>query len=329
MTGGQVRPSQVDVALSDLVGRGVLTPVQAAEVRSALNGVHADRGPTRWWAELAGYLGGVLLLGGGALLVANEWDRLGDALRGALLALVALTLFGAGLVIGRGPRGPRRLGGGSAPTRRRVIGVLFALASGAAAGSAAVIGDEHAGPAAGAVGLLVAGAGYVLLRTAPGLLASAVASMVLVLSTAAELDASTPFAFGLAFLGLGAVWVTLAVVGLATPRPLGLAVGMVLAVAGAQQPLGQAGAEGWAYLMTFGVALASFVLYLWRRDVVLLVGGVIGVAVVAPEAVWDWTDGAAGGAVILLVAGAALVAASAVGLGLWRAHPTGRGAPSA
>ena len=39
-------------------------------------------------------------------------------------------------------------------------------------------------------------------------------------------------------------------------------------------------------------------------------------ALAAPEAVWVWTDGAAGGAVILLVAGAALIGASALSLRL-------------
>ena len=77
--------------------------------------------------------------------------------------------------------------------------------------------------------------------------------------------------------------------------------------------------------MTFVAAVAFFVLYRWRRDVVLLVAGVIGVAVAAPEAVWDWTDGAAGGALILLVAGAALVGASAAGLGMWRSRPAAPG----
>jgi hypothetical protein len=90
---------------------------------------------------------------------------------------------------------------------------------------------------------------------------------------------------------------------------------------GAQQPLADAGVRGWAYGLTFGVAFGCFALYRWQRETVLLVAGVVGVAIAAPEAVWDWTGGAVGGAVILLVAGGALVGASAVGLGLWRARP--------
>jgi hypothetical protein len=33
--------------------------------------------------------------------------------------------------------------------------------------------------------------------------------------------------------------------------------------------------------------MACFALYRWRRQAVLLVAGVIGVAIVAPEAVWE------------------------------------------
>jgi hypothetical protein len=105
-------------------------------------------------------------------------------------------------------------------------------------------------------------------------------------------------------------------------------IGAALVLIGGQQLLGQSGAQGWAYAVTFAAALAFFALYRWLREAVLLVAGVVGVAVAAPEAVWDWTDGAAGGAIVLLVAGAALLAASAAGLGLWRSRtgllPTGR-----
>jgi hypothetical protein len=65
--------------------------------------------PTRWWAEIAGYLGGVLTLGGAALLLATAWADLSDTVRGILPSLIALALAGAGLAIGRGPRSVRHL----------------------------------------------------------------------------------------------------------------------------------------------------------------------------------------------------------------------------
>ena len=61
--------------------------------------------------------------------------------------------------------------------------------------------------------------------------------------------------------------------------------------------------------------------YRWLRSIVLLVAGVLGVTLAVPEAVLDWTNGALGASLILLVAGAVLVAASAVGLRLRRDKP--------
>jgi hypothetical protein len=324
MTSTQVRPDAVETALRDLVDRGVLTPGQAAEVRSALAHAAGQARPARWWAEVAGYVGGVLMLGGASLLLATAWDRLTDPVRAALLGAIALALIGAGILIGHGPRAVHGLTRAGAPARRRVVGVLFALASGVAAGAAAVLADGHEALAAGAVGLLVAGAGYAVLRTAPGLLASGLASLILVAAAMDELEATGPTAMGVALLLLGVAWAALAATGVATPRAVGLGVGAVLGIIGAQQPLGEDGRQGWAYALTLGVALGCFALYRWQREAVLLVAGVVGIAIAAPEAVWDWTNGAASGAVILLVAGGALIAASAVGLGLWRTAPDRR-----
>jgi hypothetical protein len=321
MAGSPVPSGQAEAALRELVDRGALSPGQAAEVRAALARAAPAGGGGRWWAEVAGYLGGALLLGGGLLLVGAIWDELADPVRAALLGLLALGLAAAGLAIGRGPRELPRLRTGVPPARRRVVGVLFALAAVAAAGAAGVLGGDHGGVAAGAAGLLLAGAGYASLPTVPGLLTAAAASLVLVLSSLDELGTDSALGSGLALLALGALWLALAATGGLPHRGVGLGTGAVLALVGAQLPVGQSGAEGWAYALTFGVALACFGLYRWRRELVLLVAGVVGVAVAAPEAVYDWTGGAAGGAVVLLVAGAALVGASAVGLGLWRTHP--------
>ncbi|HEX7744658.1 MAG TPA: hypothetical protein VF462_05290, partial [Micromonosporaceae bacterium] len=164
----------------------------------------------------------------------------------------------------------------------------------------------------------VALAGYAALPSVPGLLGSAAASLLLTTSAATDLGVTSPFGVGVVLLLLGTTWIVLAAVGVAGPRPIAFGIGATLAFVGAQQPIGQPGAQGWTYAFTATVAVACFALYRWQRDVVLLVAGVVGVAISAPEAVWDWTDGAAGGAVVLLVAGAALIAASAAGLRLWR-----------
>jgi hypothetical protein len=72
------------------------------------------------------------------------------------------------------------------------------------------------------------------------------------------------------------------------------------------------------------VSAGSLVLYRWQREVVLLVAGVVGATIAVPEAISDLTNGAVSGSVILLVAGAVLIATSAVGLRLRAAataHP--------
>ncbi|MBX6723074.1 MAG: hypothetical protein IRY92_07545, partial [Dactylosporangium sp.] len=291
---------------------------QADAVRAALAGASAPRGPARWLAELAGYVGGVLMLGGAGALLATTWDRLTDDGRAGLLAAVTVVLLGGGLVIAGGPRRLPALRAG-APARRRVVGALVALSSGTAAWTVGVLVEGSATlTAASLAGLLLAVAGYAVLPTAFGLLASVAFSVVGTLSIVDYLGAATSVTLGAVVLVLGAAWALLAALGLTPPRHLGLGLGAAIALVGAQLPLGVSDAAGWAYLLTLAVALACFALYRSQRAPVLLVAGVVGLAVVAPEAVWDLTGGAIGGALILLVAGAALIAASGIGMGMWR-----------
>jgi hypothetical protein len=80
--------------------------------------------------------------------------------------------------------------------------------------------------------------------------------------------------------------------------------------------LGDSDTVVWAYALSAAVALVAFAAYLRSRTTVLLVAGVVATTVVVPEAVWDWTDGAVSGGGLLLVAGAALVANSGLGVRL-------------
>jgi hypothetical protein len=66
--------------------------------------------------------------------------------------------------------------------------------------------------------------------------------------------------------------------------------------------------------------VACFLSHRWQRSIVLLVAGVVGVTIAVPQAVMDWTGGAVRGSVALLLAGAVLVVASAVGLRLRRVN---------
>lgn len=269
--------------------------------------------PRRWLAELAGYLGGGLLFGGAVLLVATSWADLPRPGRIALLAVATAGLLVAGSLVAGRPL-PRRQ-----PTARfRLAGVLLALAAGTTALTAGTIADTDEAFWAATAGFVVAALGYLAVRSVSGVLTSAVFSAMTVGVFLGEvLDAgAVPLGVGLVVLGLA--WNTLDAWGVLTPRHTGFAVGAAIALIGAQQPLGEPGHVGWAYGLTFGVALIWLTDYLWHRSPVLLIAGILGLTIAIPQAIWDWTDGAVGGALIALIAGAVLLTASGIGLRVGR-----------
>ena len=261
-------------------------------------------------AEIAGYLGGGLLLGGAALLVGNSWADLSRPARIALLAAVSVTLPAAGLLArGRADR--------AGEARRRLAAVLLALGavtSALTAGTVTATNDEFW---AGATGLAVAVPGYLAVRSVAGALTAAALSAVTFGALAGEVLDAGAVVTGVVLVAVGLAWAGLAAVDAVPRHPL-FAVAAVIAFVGAQQPLGETGQEAWAYCLSFGVAVLWLAGYLWQRSPVLLVAGVSGIAVAVPEAIWDWTDGAVGGAVSALVAGAVLLTASALGFRLAR-----------
>jgi hypothetical protein len=261
-----------------------------------------------------GYIGGGLVVAGAATLVALSWDDLGRIGIIALLSGVTVALVGAGIAVAGGPARVSLLAGGSSPARRRIVGVLFALAGAVAALTTGVIVDGRPEYAASIAGLVATAAGYALLPTAAGLLATGAFS---VMTTATILDTSdaSPLVWAGGFLALGATWVALARTGVAAPRSLAYGGGAALALTGGQQPLGSADdTRIWAYVMTLAVAFGCLALYRVERHLVLLLAGVLGVTIALPEAVWDATNGAGGAAAILLVGGAVLLTASGIGL---------------
>lgn len=336
-----------DMALQGLVDKGVLTPEQADAVRDALR--DETSGTPQWLAEAAGYVGGVLMLGGAGILLGTQWEAMTRTARGASLGGITLTLLLVAAL----------LAAGRTPVRRRVASVLVAIASGTAAFTAGVIAAHWAGTAAGLTGLIVAILGYAVLRSPILLLAMGAHSIVVAAAVPADGWTSNELAMTLVFLAVGAVWFALALANVLTPVPVALGIGGTIALIGGQIGLTVDDAPWWGYGTTFAVALVCFAVYSvrrwpeeiadrasggpgersarrspqgapsWHRTPVLLVGGVVGMALAAPEAVWSWTDGAAGGAVILLVAGAALIGASALGLLVRRiiAGPDGQPSP--
>lgn len=318
-----------------LESRGLLDPARRSEAVEVVDGVlageQAEEAPLkRRLAELAGYVGGALVVAAGALFVADQWLDLSVGQQVGLLVGVAVVLLGAGAATALAGDGLAAVRTGLAPARRRLASVL--LTGGAAAAAAAVMvwtDDLLAGQdrdfergwlvplSGGAVMAAVALAGYLLAPSVVGQLGIAVG---LAFVAPSALDAGgdvDPIPLGLAYLAIGVVWLVLAErAAWREPVPARI-VGSVFVVVGAQIPVGSDSA--WlAYLLTLLIAGAGFVMYVGRRSWPYLAVGVVGVTLAVPEALLDWTEGSLGTAGVLLVAGVTLLGASLLGLRLRR-----------
>ncbi|MBE1494029.1 hypothetical protein H4696_001129 [Amycolatopsis lexingtonensis] len=315
------RESPVREALERLVEEAVLSPGQAAEVERALRGAAARR-PRIPWAEVAGYLGGGLLLIGTALLMATSWTDWSKPARTAIVAAATAVLLAAGVVAAHGFTGLVTARLRKPSPRLRVSATLLALAAGSAAATVVVALPDDAGSAGVAVacglGTVLAVAGYLLVPFVIGLLA---ATGLLGATVLAGLDATagtTPLRGGLAVAAVGLLLAGTALADVLPHRLTGLGLGAAIALFGAQQPLGETSTAPVAYVLTFAFGTGFLVLYRRQRTWSLLIAGVLGITLAVPEAVWDLTGGAAGGAVIVLTAGAVLLAASGIGFRLRR-----------
>ncbi|PRX99639.1 DUF2157 domain-containing protein [Allonocardiopsis opalescens] len=317
MTRWERSAEPLDRALRGLVGSGALAPGQADAVRAAVAAESAGTGVR--WTEILGYLGGGLVIAGAGTLVAVAWEDFGQALQVLVLAVVTLALAAAAALAAGGPVALVTGRGAPTRTRARVSGVLLALAALSGALAAWVAVGEHSGLVSASAGLVIAVAGYAAMPTAFGLLVAGYLSAAAALSLLDELrpEVWSGLETGLTLIALGAVWVAVALTGVLANRSVGLGIGALIALVGGQASH-LAGESVWAYSLTFAVAAACLLLYGRERRWVLLVAGVVGVTVAAPEAVWDWTGGALGGAAILLVAGVVLLIASGIGIAVHR-----------
>ncbi|MEU5265543.1 hypothetical protein [Amycolatopsis sp. NPDC021455] len=323
--------SPVPEALHRLVEEAVLSPEQAAEVERALREAESARGPRIPWAEVAGYLGGGLALVGAVLLVATSWAGWTEPARTAVAGTATMLLLTSGVIAAQGFSGLLTARRRPPSARLRVAATLIALAAGTTAITVVVALPDDAGSAGAALacgsGAVLAITGYLLLPSVTGLLAAAGLAVATVLSGLDATIGLTPVRGGLAVAATGLLIAGLALAGALPHRLIGTALGTALALFGAQQPLGESGTAAVAYVLTFALGAGFLALHYWKRSWPLLVSGILGVTLAVPETVWDLTDGAAGGAVIVLTAGAVLLAASGAGFRLRRGrrrNPTGK-----
>ncbi|RNL84983.1 DUF2157 domain-containing protein [Halostreptopolyspora alba] len=319
---GGLDDSARDRALSGLVDQGVISTEQAVAVRDALE--TAAPGHRIRWAEIIGYIGGGLVLLGAIALVAASWEDLARAGQVTVLAVLTAALLAGGVATAGGPRALAGRHHRVATVRRRITGVLLALAAATSTLGIHVLTDEDTFLAGGAAGLVVAVAGYVALPSAVGTVACWATSVLLVGSIVEALDPAAEWlGYTLALLALGLLWGVLAGLGVLTHRRLGLGLGAAIALVGAHYPLTWASsAESiWGYALTLGLAALLFGYYRWERAGVLLVLGILAVTVTVARMVVDLTSGEVGAAAVLLVAGAVLLVASWAGIRLHQTRP--------
>jgi uncharacterized membrane protein len=314
--------------VADLVSAGLVHPARATEAEAVVSrslGLAErpqPRGAGLRLAEIAGYVGGALVVAAVGLVLATGWSELSATAQVTALAVITVLLGAAGLVAARVAGGYAELRDGRDDARRRLTSALLVGAGIAAALTVGrlveTVGDEFSSwpsLAGGATLAVLAAAAYRLVApSALGQLAMAGGAVTAVTSGLTLLDdgSSTTVVPGLAFLLLGIAWLVLAELDVFREPVVARLVGVALAFTGAQLPIFD---ERWvSYVLTLAVAVAGFALYLRTVSWPYLVVGVLGITVVVPEAVTDWTDGSLGVAGGVLVAGLALLGASLAGL---------------
>ncbi|WP_232677456.1 hypothetical protein [Nocardioides sp. R-C-SC26] len=320
----------IAAGLVDAGRRAAALDVLAADEAAVEPGAGAPAsGPVpqhRWWVEVAGYVGGAMVLASVAVLLAQTWSDLSFGAQSGLLVVVSLTLaVAAGMVRGRDAEDR------ADPVRRRLAATLGTAAVLAASGLSAlvvdrVLHDYTAWPGAVAGVVLTVG-GLLAYRHAPSVIGQGVVlwgviqTAVLVLEDLAR-DAFdvVPANLDVAALLLltGLAWWWLASRGTWREDVVARVIGAMLLGLGSQWPVIDGEHREWGYALSVAVAVAALVVYQrhghWSRSAL----GITLLALTVPEALIDWTDGALGGAGILLVCGLALLGAATAGLGLRR-----------
>ncbi|GAA2078902.1 DUF2157 domain-containing protein [Actinomadura alba] len=295
-------------ALERLVTERVVAPAQVEPITQAVRDALAAPIPQRGarWTEIISYAGGALVLAGAMAMLGPAWQDLSRGVRFGLLGLITVLLLGVALVVQRT---------GSA-ARRRVAGVLWTLGAGTAALGAAQLAHENEALIGSVVGLVVAVAGYVRFPGSVGLLAIGVLSMTATIMLLDLIDLRSRLLEAFAVIALGTVFAALAAAGVLRHRALGLGIGSVLALIGAQWPVLLTDHGAWPYLLTLVIAVGCLALYMWENTWVLIVAGVAGIAIAVPEAIWNLTNGALGGGIMTVLTGFILLGAGVLGL-IW------------
>ncbi len=301
----------MEVALERLVASGVISGEQRGAVLRAVDeqerAGRASGG--RVAAEIVAYLGAGLVAAGLGLFVDKAWAQVAHSGRVVLLVVVAGCAMWGAVVLADGCVGVFRRVPIASAGRVRLAAVLLVLAAVAVTGAVATVfggpGDEAA-----VAGLVIATLGYLLVPSVLGMVAVASFGVASIIGLTSELfDVSAPWQ-GIALMVFGAVWFGLAMARLVVAEWAGYVLGGVIAVVGAQSVT--FGESLWRPGLTALIGVLCFVLYVIRREAVLVLGGAAGAAVAVVQVVADYTGGGPGVASVVLGIGAIVLSGGVV-----------------
>lgn len=319
-----------DRIIAALIDRGLIDPARRTEAQETVRttlGPEVDQ-PVDHAArvfglpklvEVVAYLGAALVVAAIFLLISQEWENLGET--GQVLALggVTVILAIAGIVAA--------MVGHPSPTddiRRRLSSTLLTAA---AIGAGLTLGrwldtmitTDYQDVAWHVVGgglltLLLAALVYLRWASAFGQVAILGSAM----ATIFALSNAVPHYYVGIFVGtlilvLGLVWLTLAETSRFREQNIAQALGVAVALWGAQFPVIEGSTQWYGYLLTALLVALCVFLYLRKVSWPYVAAAVIGVTLVVPEVITDWTDGSlplVGG---VLLAGVTLLIASFLG----------------
>lgn len=304
-----------DRRISAWVDAGLITPEQAEAIHDferSQDDPNRHRGRSRTSpAEAIGYVGAALALGATALILGDLWRELLVGGRLALVGILTVAVFGAGLAVRAA----------DSPAMARLTSVLFTATVAGIGWFASVVASDlldlrtaAVGVAVGLAMLAVAAPLYVWQQRA--LLQVAVLASALIAPVAA-LDLTrlspSPAWYGLVVAAVGAAWFLLAIGRWITPSGLGHVLGSLVVFIGVQVgSFGDAREAALAIGLVFAVGLVALAVTTDRLH--HLVIGALALFVLAPQLVFEVFGDAIGAPATLLLVGILLVLL-AVGLG--------------
>ncbi|WP_170286188.1 hypothetical protein [Nocardioides rubriscoriae] len=253
---------------------------------------------------MVGYLGGVLCLVGAILVGARFWGDLGTPWRTAVLGLSAAALLTAGAVV------PADDGLGS-----RLRSVFWLVSLGCLAGLLVVVGDQVLDLGHSSVALLAAGGcalGAAVLwslhPTPPPQQVAMMVALAVTLATAVDRVSQQPDLPGLGVWVVGVAWALSGWAGLLSPQRMTAVLGSAMAVFGAMLT---AGSDAGMLLLTATIVVVVAVAIL-VHDLALLAVGAVSAVLDLPATMNRWFPDSVAAALLLVIAGLAMVSGAVV-----------------